>query len=667
MLLKGKDWREKVAQLQALPKFFYTPTDEVTRAFASLRGEAERFDIGDELWDEIREHVRRDPVAYIWHLCFHKNRDTRRLEIAHPSPGQTAILWRFSVLVAAGIPVRLDLLKERQGGFTWLFTNLSGWVIFFNEHLNGLQSAHDDITSKRIFMYLREAHEWLPKTLRPAKEYSGRKELVLREKEEERLLGNVGMDSGILVQTAAAPELGTGQPIQLFHASEIGKWKGDPVNTYTSVVNAIQDEPFTFIFREGTAHGFGSFWHVEWGASLNIGKEGWNGHTPIFLAWYVDPRNKRKAPPEMVLGKSDDDEFGNEEQLVKLFDLDNDQLEWRRRTIIKQPESGGSKVDKFKQEHPSTDEEAWLHAHGKWLSPTTVGELRIRLDDEHLKPLFTGYCDPRPELDIELKYLRDGESENDWLTKHIGGPLRIWRLPDGRSDYIAGCDVAEGHADGDASCIKIYQRVGYPKEDYAKMRIAAEWYGLCDEDRCALLLWRLGWFYSIGKGGNRLPAMLCWERTGPGRGIAKWIKVGVQTQYPASRMYRRNEASDPRFRKEPSFGISTNAATKPVMLGEWRKCTRDGDIQLTEEDIDEAETLTRNEHGRVDTNGRDRFMASCMAIYGAQYTPLMQPPKEESPEELHPHSVKYMMALYEREKNRFVSDHETMYVGGYDD
>ena len=45
-----------------------------------------------------------------------------------------------------------------------------------------------------------------------------------------------------------------------------------------------------------------------------------------------------------------------------------------------------------------------------------------------------------------------------------------------------------------------------------------------------------------------------------------------------------------------NYGISTNRATKPVMLAEWRKAAQENQLQVSKPILEEACSLTRDDH-----------------------------------------------------------------------
>lgn len=627
LVIEGPEWRAKAAQVEALPRWFYKPAPEVQAFFESIDRDEKPLP-NAALAKMVIDHVSRDLIAFLWYFTSVRDRDTRRRVRPKWTPGQLVFAWRTMQLVHEDKPVRLDLLKTRQSGNSTLISNILYWIVGFRPNIGGLQAAQDKDTTRQIHSYVKEVFEHQPEWMRPAKRYSSRLELLLEEpKEEERLAGNRGLESSIAAQTAGKDFLGTGQPIQVLQASEVGKWHKacDPATTYTSVANAIQDLPWTFIFRESTAHGAETYWHVEWRDALKMGRPGWSGFTPIFIPWYFDPRNRAKAPPGMELGTEDKHEFGNEVALKKLYDLDDDQLEWRRATIRKQPNTGRRKTDLFAQEHPGTQAEAWLHAHGRFVDVETLQLLRAR---SHKLDAFVwqGEMNHRRERGRDFSF-------KGWGVKRALGPLTIWEKPDPRFDYVIGADVAEGLADGDFSCAQVYKR--FPSH----LDLVAEWWGHAPTDIFAMNLWRLGWFYSTNVDGDKdVPALLAWERTGPGGNIHAWLKNGnvldPTDAYPPHRQYRAVRVDRKKQVREPVFGVATSRWSKRPMLDTWVEWAREGNVLVHRPTVDEAESLEHDERGGIETGGKDRFMASVIAVWAHKTYPLLRitdPKESEEP------------------------------------
>jgi hypothetical protein len=98
---------------------------------------------------------------------------------------------------------------------------------------------------------------------------------------------------------------------------------------------------------------------------------------PIFLPWSLDPEYRRPAPDF----EADD----KETELAELYDLDNEQLAWRR-AKVGQLGSG----DYFSQEYPITASEAFISAEFDSFIPATLVLQARRESLEPWGPLIIG-------------------------------------------------------------------------------------------------------------------------------------------------------------------------------------------------------------------------------------------------------------------------------------
>ena len=175
-----------------------------------------------------------------------------------------------------------------------------------------------------------------------------------------------------------------------------------------------------------------------WGQAIR----GENEFIPIFLPWFTEPLYKKGFPSDVELEQFKDEvnryDIGvngekvhtTEYNLMKKFNLTYEQLNWRRYTIANKCNGD---LDKFKQEYPSTPEEAFI-ASG------------------------------RPKFNIKAlnKYAeKTKEGTRGYLLEENGmlifepdekGYIEIWEEPDPYKSYSIGADVAEGLIHGDYSC-----------------------------------------------------------------------------------------------------------------------------------------------------------------------------------------------------------------------
>lgn len=627
-LIIGEDWREQQREILELPKYFIEPDTMVRHIFEEIEEYRDdphyKLELGPEAAKRLTEHLAKDPVAWANYFTLYQRRDPPRVwQRGHLTPGQLVIVWNFVLRWAAGMPVRDVLLKARRQGFSLVVSSLMGWIHFFHENRGGIQAAHEKTVSQILLRYLRSMWERMPREIRPSKKYSSKSELLLEEsKDEKRSEGDYGLMSFVLVTGIGSQFAGSGVDAQATHLDEVGKWDKlcDPDEQFDSITNTVPEAAETWIALTSTAHGAKTWFHGFWGEAMKIGQPGWNGFRPIFIPWFFDPRNSMTAPRHedgtLALRWSSDDEdpeWGNEVALKRRWDLDDDQLYWRRIFITKQKARGGdlsSRISIFKQEYPSDPIEAWIYATGRYLRPSFIAELLERsksLPD----PVFTGRVWAMRERGVRL-------GEGQFMKKEHGGPFVMWRRPQQGKEYLISADVSSGEA-VDASCIKVH------RWEPMKLWLAAEWYGLVLPSELAHIMWRLGHFYNT--------AFLNWERTGAGMSIASHLVKGPanapHTSYPLNRLFRRRDPNQAKYKMTSVFGLEVKGGNKRGFLDMWTDTAKADAIELTPADINEASELEVDDKGRIETHGCDRFMAT---VVQCQSRNQFQPgfPKEYS-------------------------------------
>lgn len=620
--LSGPDWRERQQDVLALPPWMFEPTETV-RHYLELepdpRGRPPEVDEEDQ--EELYEHLAQDPVAFANFCGWYKDRDTQTWKRGDLTPGQLVILWRFAILWHRNERIRMALLKQRRGGFSYIIGGIiSGWIHLMHENRGGLSAANDVKPAWAIHKYVETIYERMPAWMRPTQKYFTKNIIYLKEKDPEELAkGNFGLDSAIEIASAGGKFLGTGLETQFAHLAEMGKYDGicDIGTLWASLTNTIPESPRSVLFPESTAHGAGTFWHKFWTDCMKMGGRGWNGFTPIFIPWYFDPRNSIPCPEGIEWYDKDNDEYGNEEEERAKYNLSDDQLFWRRLFIQKQvddEEDGAlhNKVDVFRQEYPGNPAEAWLFASGMWINrdiAKIVAAVSVSFE-ESVNLLWEGHVHhQRGKLPEKAKF-------ESWSTGAKGGPFRVWRAPWVTSEYILGADISSGQAKDKAS---LWMYEWQPDG----MKIAAEWTGYATPYELAHIMWRIGHWY--------MEALLNWERTGPGMPIGEYIRHHEESQsYPPHRLYQQPKRNAAKGRPSVEYGTNTSGSNKIALLNNWVDLVRNGRMEITKAVAREAIELTRERRGAytvVDTGGRDRFMGGVFAaIAYRHYQPNPHPP-----------------------------------------
>ena len=154
--------------------------------------------------------------------------------------------------------------------------------------------------------------------------------------------------------------------------------------------------------------------------------------------------------------------------LQKEFNLTLEQLNWRKYTIANK--CRGS-VDIFKQEYPSTPQEAFIASGRPRFDLNTIKQYELARKE----PLKIGYLN------------RNKKSIKPVFEDNPKGYVKIYEMPKPNCNYTIGADVAEGLITGDYS-------VGIVLDDNCD--VVCKWRGHIDPDLFGKELVSLGYFYN---------------------------------------------------------------------------------------------------------------------------------------------------------------------------
>lgn len=188
------------------------------------------------------------------------------------------------------------------------------------------------------------------------------------------------LDSSYAVATAGQKAGGRGRTIQLYHGSEVPFWP-NAADHFASSIQAVSLVRDTEVILEGTANGPSGEFYERWQkAEAGIGD-----YIAVFIPWFLDSDNTRAAPADFEVNREAEAGRMSEAEMVEMFGLTNDQLEWRRGKIL----DLGSE-DMFCQEYPSTSQEAFVNTeHEPFIPPLLVMRAQKRQMEPH-GPLILG-------------------------------------------------------------------------------------------------------------------------------------------------------------------------------------------------------------------------------------------------------------------------------------
>lgn len=408
--------------------------------------------------------------------------------------------------------IRVIILKARQQGLS----TYTGGYLYFSVSQQKARKAmvitHHADSTRALFDMTKRFHEHCPEILKPHTKYSSRRELSFDI-----------LDSSYVVATAGGDSVGRGETLTHVHASELAFWpKSNADEIWNGLLQAVPNAPGTAVFVESTANGVSGIFYDLWRGAV----EGKNGFVPVFIPWYADPTYREPVPDKF-------ERTPDEIELADLYDLDDEQLMFRRRKVAQ------NGIDLFKQEYPSEPEEAFL----------TTG-----------RPVFN-----LEKLQEQLKGTRDVEErlalEGEDFVEHMRGELTTYRKHDPGEQYIIGADVAMGVSRGDYSVAQVLD---------SKKRQVATWRGQVHPDYFAEVLRALGFYFN--------EARIIVENNG--HGILTCTRLGKDYAYP--NFYTEVQVDKITDKETIKLGFSTTARTKPLIIDQLRASLRENELELND-------------------------------------------------------------------------------------
>ncbi len=211
-------------------------------------------------------------------------------------------------------------------------------------HNSGVRAfilTHDGESTNALFELAERYYDHLPAFVKPSVSAANAKELHFG-----------ALDSGYKIGTAGNKAVGRGQTIQYFHGSEVAFWMNASEHT-KGIMQAVPDADGTEVIWESTANGVGNFFHEQW----KLAEKGLSEFIPIFVPWFWQSEYRKKLPDDF---ECDDDET----KLKEYYELDDNQIQWRRMKIAELTTDGVDGSKAFKQEYPMNSAEAFQVSGG---------------------------------------------------------------------------------------------------------------------------------------------------------------------------------------------------------------------------------------------------------------------------------------------------------------
>lgn len=465
--------------------------------------------------------------------------------------------WRDGVYSLRGI--REDVLKARQQGMSTLWL-----ALYFLDTINTpmtqtLILAHDAPTTEKLFKIVHRFYEHLPAHLKRPKKYSSKREIEFSD-----------IDSIISVGTAGSAGVGRGGTVNNVHMSERAFWR-DGGDVEIGLMESVPlDGNAT---RETTANGLN-----EYADERTEMRDGGGQFKPRFFAWSENPEYAIETPPNFILTEE-------EEKLARLFDLSDAQLNWRRSKRLSKKQH-----EKFPQEYPLTEAEAFLSSGNGYFDNEKLTELLVELEDEEFAPIA---------FDVPPVY-RNLRRERDALT--------VWEEPQPGRVYVIGADTAEGingRGDHDYDSASVWDA----ETEVEVARLHGRW----NTHIYGLMIAELGFWYNT--------ALLGIERNNHGHAV---INAALYTaNYPeaisdnSTGLYMHQEYDEKKqpTSRRPGFPTSSRSV-KFMILDDLASAVENGDFHARSPQlIAEMQRFVKLPGGKAgaETGHDDRVMDAAIA------------------------------------------------------
>lgn len=473
--------------------------------------------------------------------------------------------------------VRVVLLKARQFGGSTLVAGRIFNRVSMNHNQHAKVIAHSVDTAYGLLNMYQIMYDNLPVYLQPMKKYQSKSELTFangsRDPIERR--SKPGLNSSLGVYTAKTEGAGRSKTLRYLHCSEVAFWGGDTGQTMLGLLNTVpstgEAAQGTEIFVESTANGVGDYFYNLYHRAKRH-ETGEQFHA-IFLPWYLHEEYSVQAPKGFAdqLTRDERDlleehpawEYLNPANNKRALTLD--QLYWRRLTLASKCDNDETR---FKQEYPTTDEEAFVATGTNFFD---VDDVQSRLNvAASVPPVFRG----------ELEWARETVEETGkkkWVVKlmdnALGGQLRIYEHPEKGEGYVIFADVSEGLKNSDFSEIHVLR-----KKNGAQVAV---WRGRIEPDRLAQKFYDLGKYYNWAFGAP--------EVNQHGLSVLYELRTLGYTALYKRITYEKNS-----WEEREQEGWMTTSRTRPLMLDTLRRMFRDRDILVNDPNtLEQMKTFTK--------------------------------------------------------------------------
>jgi hypothetical protein len=474
------------------------------------------------------------------------------------------------------------ILKARRMGVTSGVQYLALWKLCTTKNYVVSNIAHNESSATLIARYLHlffdTAPSWFhdamacsPSCDHPAVSCAFR---YRRQDYWEMIWG-----SRLQIFTASSQDAARATGSQFLHLSEAAYYPDAERLTRSLMPTLPKLKPGVVVVVESTGAGAEGWFYEEYmrakeaEAARAEGKNPANLFVPHFYPWFYDSRYRLEG--ELF----PDERYSDEEEYLRSLGVDDQALLFRRYVI--ENEFGGDQ-DAFRQEYPSTEEDAFRRAE---LSVFPYARLRAQAQ--------------RAQEGIAGELVRRVSGYE--LFRKEGSPLRIFREPDRKKTYLIGADPAvTASQSSDYAAAVVVTEYGGKLEVVASLQVKA------DVESFGEQLIKLARYYNN--------AMICPEQnSGAGRHLISYL---LRRGYP--RLWQNRDMIKRGVPLKEAIGWSTTRVSKEMLVSEmiaalWQDSIILTDKRIIAEMFDYTERPAgRERYGPLSRDGHDDLVMATM-------------------------------------------------------
>ena len=546
--------------------------------------------------EQLADLIRIDPE--VWFSTFAVIKDKRGKDIKPKANTlQKRMFAHYRKCQIEGLPCKMIILKPRQKGASTCAQALTYHHMRKYENLSGSLMGDISGTSDKVFeIYRRYAeNDIFPWDGTGTNLEDGGNLADLIKLKTKSQYGK---------ETAGSKNAGRSGTIQVGNMTEVAFWpmqgERDPALGYLQ--SLYDGDSVSLVVADSTPNGPNGWFYRTWVQD--------NEWAKIFAAWFefedsVIPFNSEEDKQDFIDTMTED-----EKQEMERFDVNYEQLHWRRRVL--QDKCNGD-LSKFRQEYPSDPDECFLMSSRPRFHMGNVESMYKACNEQNCR---------YGNITVQ------GDSKNASFTPDRAGMWKIYDEPEYDSKYLISADTCTGEdqqtqglaADPDYHSVQVWRA---PFEDWHGNwhvpRMVALHHSRVDIGILAHEVEAAARYY-----GN---AFVIPEVNNSGLALLKYLlEMGLS-------VYRRRKYNDSMGMVEKSFGWSTDKITRKTVIDHLASEIIEENVDIPDADVlKEFKTFVINDRGKPEAapgHHDDHVLAAAIALYNIDSATTFKSPKKK--------------------------------------